>query len=225
MPDCGCEMDLKLQSDYPTMRIIDSLSVSQARGRRRVIKQGTMEEVAQIRQVQLLDLAACDKLLDATANLALWKRSKTVSPVGGLQVDEAVRQSEGVFEWEHPVVFSTVRTSISERTWELIPNARDTFRISPLQLVRYSTGGHYSHHRDSDPSVPSIATRVVSVVCYLNDDYSGGGTEFPNLGFTMKPIKGTAIAFPSHYVHAGTTVERGEKYILTFYLLGASRSQ
>ena len=59
---------------------------------------------------------------------------------------------------------------------------------------------------------------------YLNDDFEGGGTDFPNLGKTVKPEKGKAVFWRnmddngngiSDVMHEGMDVTKGTKYIVT----------
>ena len=69
--------------------------------------------------------------------------------------------------------------------------------------------------------------RVATFLLYLNDDYEGGETEFPFLGFRYKGKKGDALLFwnvtPSgapdlNTRHAGTPPTSGEKWVLSQWL-------
>ena len=88
-------------------------------------------------------------------------------------------------------------------------------RLGLPHFVRYRSGGYYQPHRDTSPATND---RRITVLCYLNDDFSGGGTAFPELNHEVKPIKGTAIIFPSYYVHSGMRISKGEKYISIAWL-------
>jgi predicted 2-oxoglutarate/Fe(II)-dependent dioxygenase YbiX len=85
------------------------------------------------------------------------------------------------------------------------------------QLVRYTPGGHYIVHSDVGPLTRN---RHYSVVCYLNDDFEGGGTRFPALDYGVTPERGKAILFPSGYRHGGDPVTSGEKYIIVSWVTG-----
>ncbi|HEX8162602.1 MAG TPA: 2OG-Fe(II) oxygenase [Pyrinomonadaceae bacterium] len=85
------------------------------------------------------------------------------------------------------------------------------------QLVRYSSGGYYHTHTDNSHD---LGARFFTVLCYLNDDFEGGGTYFPSLGHTVTPEAGKAIFFPSKYFHRAEPVSGGEKYVLVSWLLG-----
>ena len=49
---------------------------------------------------------------------------------------------------------------------------------------------------------------------YLNDEFTGGETEFPELNKTIVPTRGTALLFQHRVLHAGRGVSTGEKYVL-----------
>ena len=60
---------------------------------------------------------------------------------------------------------------------------------------------------------------------YLASSDEGGATIFPDIGFSVAPIKGNAVFFnydipapESLTLHGGAPVERGEKWIATKWL-------
>ena len=63
-----------------------------------------------------------------------------------------------------------------------------------------------------------VSYRVVSGIAYLNDDYEGGHTFFPELGVKIEPKVGKLVVFPSNidYKHGVTTVV-GERYTLPIW--------
>lgn len=85
------------------------------------------------------------------------------------------------------------------------------------QLVHYTAGGHYIVHSDIGQRTRN---RHFSVVCYLNDDFEGGGTRFPALNYCTTPQSGTAILFPSGFPHGGEPVTSGEKFVLVSWITG-----
>jgi 2OG-Fe(II) oxygenase superfamily len=99
-----------------------------------------------------------------------------------------------------------------EQVWKL-----DLKRQSGTQLIRYAKGGHYLPHVDAGGE---LAERYFSIVIYLNDDFEGGHTSFPSLGFSVKPQAGRAIVFPSRYLHCAEPVTRGEKFVVVSWMCG-----
>eukprot|EP00891_Asterochloris_glomerata_P005789 jgi/Astpho2/5789/fgenesh1_pg.00080_%23_48_t len=104
----------------------------------------------------------------------------------------------------------------------------DTQRYECLQVARYkSPTGHYAHHHDACVkrdlcTSRSRIFRQFTVLIYLNDDYTGGETDFPELNVRVKPARGKGVLFlnvDSSYGehplsrHAGLPVTSGTKYI------------
>lgn len=88
------------------------------------------------------------------------------------------------------------------------------------KVVRYFSGGKFDWHSDTNVTVPESTktTRILSSITYLNDDYTGGETEFEN--FIVKPEKGKTLIFPSNwcFMHRGREVVDGCKYILVMHV-------
>jgi predicted 2-oxoglutarate/Fe(II)-dependent dioxygenase YbiX len=97
-------------------------------------------------------------------------------------------------------------------------------KIEPVQFLGYPVGGHYIEHNDSENfeggEWKRIAARDISLLFYLNDDYTGGELEFTQLGLTIKPKKGMMIAFPSYkeFSHKVHPVKSGFRYTLVSWL-------
>ncbi|WP_269530766.1 2OG-Fe(II) oxygenase [Chitinimonas sp. BJYL2] len=105
---------------------------------------------------------------------------------------------------------------------KLVPGLVAEFGKSDIEpqefcAIRYTQGGRYLPHRDNGGSLDH---RAFSVVCYLNEDFVGGGTCFPDMGFQIEPRTGMAIAFPSEYLHAALPVEAGCKQVLVSWIRG-----
>jgi hypothetical protein len=69
--------------------------------------------------------------------------------------------------------------------------------------------------------------RIVSFFVYLNDEYEGGETDFPDLGIRHRGSKGEALYFSNvaesgapdpRTVHAGSRVTIGDKWLLTQWI-------
>lgn len=124
--------------------------------------------------------------------------------------------------------------SIRELTTQAIKNLYETQLIStykqpikniePPQFLHYDYQGKYDLHNDSEDYINNKLQRVcerdVSVLIYLNDDYSGGELEFPDWGVTFKPKAGTLIAFPSYieFSHRVHPVIQGNRYNLVSWI-------
>ena len=89
-------------------------------------------------------------------------------------------------------------------------------------LLRYKVGGKYNAHADSEMLDKEAGRyykaqdRDVSMLLYLNDDYTGGELSFTRLNYTYRPTAGDMVMFPSGtlFKHRAHTVETGRKYAL-----------
>lgn len=86
------------------------------------------------------------------------------------------------------------------------------------QLVRWHEGLEMRPHADNikangEPN--NTSHRTYSSILYLNDDYTGGETYFPGLGFRVKPKQGALVMFGAghEYVHGVTKVTAGLRYM------------
>ncbi|MDE1977389.1 MAG: 2OG-Fe(II) oxygenase [Elusimicrobia bacterium] len=83
------------------------------------------------------------------------------------------------------------------------------------RLIRYPEGGYYKHHVDYYPE-GGRPSRLISLVCYLNDGFLGGRTVFLRQNHAVVPQTGKAIVFPAGitHPHAAESIASGAKYVL-----------
>ena len=92
----------------------------------------------------------------------------------------------------------------------------------PAQLLRYKEGGFYVRHADSENMNPDLRTwtktidRDLSLLIYLNDDFSGGDLYFEKFNYRLRPKAGMAVLFPSdnRYMHEAQTITTGQRYAI-----------
>jgi hypothetical protein len=101
---------------------------------------------------------------------------------------------------------------IIRQRWKL-----DLKTHSGTHLIKYEPSDHYRPHQDTGVGFDD---RYFSVVCYLNDDFTGGRTLFPTLNYATTPAAGQAIIFPSNYLHGSEPVSRGKKFVLVSWIDG-----
>lgn len=137
------------------------------------------------------------------------------------QVPDPIRTSECatyLYELEDPVV-----TALNRRI--AAATGSDAQCGEALLLLRYSPGQHYLNHVDALPGLAN--QRVMTALVYLNQDYLGGQTAFPAIGFTFRGKTGDALVFRNvgkdgrsdpQSLHAGWPVEIGRKYLATRWI-------
>lgn len=102
----------------------------------------------------------------------------------------------------------------------------------PPNAISYEPGQEYRQHADFiEPSVPQfrpelhlLGQRVATIVTYLNEDFDGAETVFPDLGITFRGAPGDAIYFanvltdgsPDYLTsHCALPPTRGRKWVLS----------
>lgn len=92
------------------------------------------------------------------------------------------------------------------------------------QLLRYAKGGRYDPHADAEnwqrnapePYWLRVHDRDISLLLYLNADFTGGKLNFPRQNLKLTPKPGLLVAFPSHhgYQHGAEPTEDGLRYVI-----------
>tara|TARA_B100000427_G_scaffold250589_1_gene213824 strand:- start:122 stop:667 length:546 start_codon:yes stop_codon:yes gene_type:complete len=90
-----------------------------------------------------------------------------------------------------------------------------------LRVKKYEPGTEDQFDTHVDIQDHQSAKRYLAFLVYLNDDFTGGTTEFPFHELTIQPKTGRVLVFPPtwQYPHRGVSVTDGEpKYIMSTYL-------
>lgn len=87
--------------------------------------------------------------------------------------------------------------------------------IKPLlRCVEYRCGEGTQPHRDPIRESVDGLRSAMSILVFLNDQFEGGGVEFPELGRFVEAKAGRAVVFPHALMHVDRIVERGRKFVL-----------
>jgi hypothetical protein len=86
-----------------------------------------------------------------------------------------------------------------------------------MQKTRPKGGYHVWH---SEHSIDIMKHRILTWTLYLNDDFTGGETEFLYQSLRAEPKTGTLCIFPAGFthLHRGNPPLEGDKYILTGWI-------
>ena len=147
------------------------------------------------------------------------------APVGHLSTGQQglsqVRTCDvAVFSWvaENPVIHALnrriARAANSAVEWG-----------EPLQVLRYRPGQEFKPHRDCTADRDN--QRVLTMLVYLNEDYTGGETLFLKTGLEVRGTTGDALLFRNaapdgtpdpDSLHAGLPVTSGEKLLASRWI-------
>jgi len=166
----------------------------------------------------------CAYLIEAAA--PALHPSVIVDPHTGAQVPNPVRTSKAAafpFVDENPAIHAlNRRLAAASKT--------DVRSGEPLQVLRYAPGEQYRPHSDALPGVTSSQQRVLTFLVYMNEDYEGGETAFPALGFKVRGQLGDGLMFRNASgdgapdplaVHAGLPVTSGVKHLASRWIRAA----
>jgi hypothetical protein len=106
----------------------------------------------------------------------------------------------------------------------LAPPVIDDLEIETLVKVRtvcmrYLPGNHFGPHTDTPFRDQNGNVTKLSLVLYLNDDYSGGETSFPGIPLDVKPEVGKILLFAPDLLHLSKAILSGVKYIIRSEIL------
>jgi predicted 2-oxoglutarate/Fe(II)-dependent dioxygenase YbiX len=180
------------------------------------------EEISGVIALRLFDAEECGAVFECAKGQTHWYDATVAA-----QVDDGsfktVRRPERAASFIAPPCGSVLEQSFDARMDGVIkPLVKQIWgaeltQHSATQVVRYVPGDYYRDHIDVIEEEPY---RYFSIVCYLNEEFEGGRTTFPNLGHSVAPCRGKAIVFPSTYLHRAEPVTSGEKYVLVSWLTG-----
>ncbi|MDQ8756191.1 2OG-Fe(II) oxygenase [Sphingosinicella sp. LHD-64] len=147
--------------------------------------------------------------------------SWVINPATGERIPHPVRTSWGTSfgPTQEDLVIHALNCRIADATGTAVEMGE------PLHILRYQPGQEYRPHIDALPGVDN--QRIRTALVYLNDDYRGGETTFPELGLTVRGQAGDALIFHNvtwdgrpdpRTLHAGLPVAEGEKWLATRWI-------
>lgn len=136
--------------------------------------------------------------------------------------DEKIRKSDIV--WAEPgtelfnLMFHYIKEA-NEKVWKY-----DLSGMESVQVGKYSDGGHYVWHTDTDDISPDGFERKLSCSIQLTEElnYEGGNLFFktPSDEYVAPRTQGTIIVFPSALLHQVTPVTSGTRYSAVSWMRG-----
>ena len=163
--------------------------------------------------------AECDAVI-------AWAESRlapamVVDPSSGALISDPIRDSSAAafpFLDENPFLHAINRRIAAA-------SRSKSEQGEPAQVLSYRPGQQYRLHMDAIPGAQN--QRIQTMLVYLNDDFDGGATYFPEADLAVKAARGDAICFSNVTAdmrpaatarHAGQPVTRGTKFILSRWI-------
>lgn len=126
--------------------------------------------------------------------------------------------ADSLFKLVQPFLPQTIQLGLKEKLWEL-DGLNERFRY-----YRYSQGQQFKAHFDGDYERDKFNKSFLTLLFYLNDNFTGGATTFYQwqAGYIDKerpthvitPKKGQALIFEHQQCHEGSVILTGTKYVL-----------
>lgn len=146
-----------------------------------------------------------------------------------LEHDKQIRKAENAVYEEESELLQKVRQIIAEKTGTHISQQE-----YPLSVIKYEIGGeykphhdHWEHNQNNSHRNPQMGNRWKTAILYLNDNYEGGETHFPNWDTKIKGKAGELVTWTNlnknrmpntDTIHAGLPVTKGTKYIIVSWI-------
>lgn len=146
-----------------------------------------------------------------------------------LEQDKQIRKAENAVYEEESELLQKVRQIIAEKTGTDISQQE-----YPLSVIKYEIGGeykphhdHWEHNQNNSHRNPQMGNRWKTAILYLNDNYEGGETHFPNWDTKIKGKAGELVTWTNlnknrmpntDTIHAGLPVTKGTKYIIVSWI-------
>jgi prolyl 4-hydroxylase len=170
----------------------------------------------------------CEYIIDRAKPKLESVRVKDPNSGGGREVDYRTNSGAGFSILDTDLILQMVNGRVSDLVDLSIGNQE------PTNVLHYKRGEEYKAHFDFITPSPQNAAelaatgqRMATVLIYLNDDYEGGETEFPNLKWKFKGRTGDALMFRNinaqgepdrQTLHAGLPVKKGEKWLYSKWI-------
>jgi len=149
------------------------------------------------------------------------ERAKVIDEATGAGVLDAIRDADtsSFPPLAEDLVVQKINACIAEAS------GTDKAWGEPITILRYEPGQQYRPHHDAGAK----AVRHWTALIWLNDDFEGGETDFPDVGLRVKGAVGDLLLFHNvtsggvpdpRMMHAGLPVTKGVKWLASRWIRG-----
>ena len=159
----------------------------------------------------------CKEIIDFSESRKDYRKSMILDDAGVTKIDDTRTSYSINLSPAELGLYETLRNRAAD--FLRVPISH----IEGLQCVRYAEGQQFFPHWDSNNKLNRRHTLLV----YLNDDFNGGETYFPELMLKVTPERGKALHFLNedldgnviqYSLHAGLPVKKGIKYACNIWV-------
>ena len=112
------------------------------------------------------------------------------------------------------IYFEKEKNNVVEKVTNLCNTFDDRVIIDYAAVVRWPSGTFMKEH--TDPPRPGQKPNLFAALVYLNDNFTGGYTQFEEN--VVKPEIGKLLVFSnSHYKHSVSKIEGSERFALSIW--------
>ena len=155
--------------------------------------------------------AECQALIQS-AEQGQWLKA-TVNSAEGRVVNERLRSNTLALIDDEPLakdLFERIRSHVPAKM-----KSMEVVGLKPrMRCYRYGPGQSFGLHHDQFYSGGPGERSQLTFMLYLNEDFEGGHTDFPDQQLVVKPKTGAVLLFQHMVLHEGAAVRSGVKYVL-----------
>lgn len=166
----------------------------------------------------ILSHEECDALIAESEDIGYEEAD--IQALDGPSFHKDVRNNDRI-RYENEELKATLWQRIAPYAPKEFKGSRLIAVNEQMRFYRYQAGQKFDWHKDGRFTNSRAQVNQFSLLIYLNDTFEGGATSFTARNtpydfddFSLKPVKGNAVAFYHKITHRGDKVLSGHKYIL-----------
>ncbi len=134
-----------------------------------------------------------------------------------VDVDEFKESHPGNIVQDLPADSLSIVEGISNRMINLFDNHKS---YTPIRNIRRIGAGESMPLHKDDGDKYTKNRIIFGTVIYLNENFSGGELNYPDLDISIKPKEGSIMIHDSQISHQVLSVMSGDRYSLTSFIFG-----
>ena len=159
----------------------------------------------------LLSIDECQTLIEQSETRGF--EPAPITTARGFQMRPDIRNNTRVMYDDHALAKRLWQRLRGHVPWAWPPPWVAAGLNERLRIYRYEPGQSFRWHIDGAFRRSASETSMFTVLVYLNDDFTGGSTDFHD-GPSVVPERGMGLVFTHSQLHQGAAPTSGRKYVL-----------